>query len=258
LEIKEKVYLTKHNITFVDILLLFRDLPTMWRLAKNVYLHTQDWPMGMRREEFYEEYDYPGTEYLICMIKGRAVFLKKNQKYERSIAATLASIFVEQDYIKLNVKDASVLDIGSSYGDTAIYFSLNGAKIIEGYEIEKEFCDIAEENLKENNITNIIIRNEIANSDTVDRFAKTHKGKKCLKIDCEGGEYEQILNAKSLIEYDQVIIEYHYGYLNLEKRLEAEGFTVRHTRPKYGPGNMQMGLLYAYREQQAKFKQFNV
>lgn len=151
------------------------------------------------------------------------------------------------------------MDIGSSYGDTAIYFVVNGASYVEGYEIEKDFCELAKSNISFNSIENVVINNKPASSSTIDDFAKQHSRKRlALKIDCEGGEYEQILNAKRLCDYDQVLLEYHYGYINLKKKLEGSGFTVEYTRPKYGPGNMLMGLLYAYREHCFEFKQFNI
>jgi FkbM family methyltransferase len=47
-----------------------------------------------------------------------------------------------------------------------------------------------------------------------------------LKVDCEGCEYETILNARSedLTVFDQIIIEYHNGYIELKRILENAGF----------------------------------
>ncbi len=41
-----------------------------------------------------------------------------------------------------------------------------------------------------------------------------------LKIDCEGCEYKTVLTAnnKTLQKFNQIIIEYHYGYKNLKRR----------------------------------------
>ena len=60
-----------------------------------------------------------------------------------------------------------------------------------------------------------------------------------------------ILNAsdEALHAFDQIIIEYHYGYINLAKRLEQTGFKVKHSLPKYGRNteaeDMYVGLILA-------------
>ncbi|MGC8622558.1 MAG: FkbM family methyltransferase [Candidatus Micrarchaeia archaeon] len=53
-----------------------------------------------------------------------------------------------------------------------------------------------------------------------------------LKVDCKGCEYLLLLNASDAVlqAFDQIILEYHYGYKNLEKRLKEAGFKVPHTR----------------------------
>jgi len=74
-----------------------------------------------------------------------------------------------------------------------------------------------------------------------------------LKIDCEGCEYNLILNASDddLKAFDQIIMEYHYGYINLVNRLRQAGFKVKCALPKYFYGieaedsNMYVGLIYA-------------
>jgi hypothetical protein len=45
-------------------------------------------------------------------------------------------------------------------------------------------------------------------------------------MDCEGCEYETILNMQpsDLAKFDQIIIEYHNGYIELRKILELAGF----------------------------------
>jgi len=62
-----------------------------------------------------------------------------------------------------------------------------------------------------------------------------------------------ILNAsdKTLHAFDQIIMEYHYGYSNLVKRLRQAGFEVKYSLPKYShniqayDSNMYLGLIYA-------------
>ena len=51
-------------------------------------------------------------------------------------------------------------------------------------------------------------------------------GKTVLKMDCEGAEYEIILFATvdTLLRFNHLLIEYHYGYKNLKEKLEECGF----------------------------------
>ena len=73
-----------------------------------------------------------------------------------------------------------------------------------------------------------------------------------LKVDCEGCEYALILNAsdKTLHAFDQIIMEYHYGYKNLVNRLRQAGFKVRYSLPKYSynveaeDSNMYVGFIF--------------
>ena len=77
-----------------------------------------------------------------------------------------------------------------------------------------------------------------------------------LKIDCEGCEYGIILNAKNktLQKFDQIMIEYHYGYKNLLIKLKEAGFKVKVTIPQFlfnseaENHNMVLGMIYARRK----------
>jgi hypothetical protein len=64
-----------------------------------------------------------------------------------------------------------------------------------------------------------------------------------LKVDCEGCEYDVILSASSatLLNFSHIQIEYHYGYENLKKKLEKEGFIVKVTEPSYFISFMNSG-----------------
>jgi len=50
-----------------------------------------------------------------------------------------------------------------------------------------------------------------------------------LKLDCEGEEYAIILNSdtETLRKFSDMIIEFHYGYVDLAKKLESAGFSVK-------------------------------
>jgi ribosomal protein L11 methylase PrmA len=52
-----------------------------------------------------------------------------------------------------------VIDVGTFAGDTAIYFSLSGAKKIYAFEPYPYAFEVATENLKNNGITNVELHN---------------------------------------------------------------------------------------------------
>lgn len=190
--------------------------------------------------------------------KGRKIIFNFNTREE--LAHTLHMVseqFIREQYSRLKVEGKDVIDVGASVGDTAIYFALNGAKHVYAFEPDKKACRLAVRNIKSNklqdritvinepcgtkgnSLSSIIQRYEIANS--------------VLKIDCEGCEYGFILgaNTEGLKKCDQIILEYHYGYLDIEKVLKKLGFKVRHTSPKIynrkGPEGRQaaLGIIYA-------------
>jgi len=63
-----------------------------------------------------------------------------------------AGEFAAHDYDWLPVEGADVVDIGAAVGDTAVIFSLRGAKKIIGYELNKRFFEIAKINIALNKI----------------------------------------------------------------------------------------------------------
>jgi FkbM family methyltransferase len=202
-------------------------------------------------------------------------------------AEEYAEQFVKETYKWLNVKGKEVVDVGAYLGDSAIYFAINEAKHVYAFEPYPFSCKIAIENIKLNNLERkITLLNEAVGQEskiiyvdenyrnTADEDLKEfRKGKKIkvttlkeivkrfglknavLKMDCEGCEYCSILNTPNEIlrNFEQIIIEYHYGYLNLKKKLEEVGFEVRVSLPKYffndrvkNP-NTVVGYLYAQR-----------
>ena len=56
-----------------------------------------------------------------------------------------------------------------------------------------------------------------------------------LKIDCEGCEYQTILETEDeiLLKFQTIMLEYHFGYQNLKLKLEAIGFDIKITGPEH-------------------------
>lgn len=186
-----------------------------------------------------------------------------------------------------DIKNKTVIDIGASFGDTAIYFALHGAKKVYAFEPLPSVYKLAEENIKLNNLQE---RCQVINAavgwgngayikdpnfeyiferdleeykknkqipiitlqDIVNRFEIENA---VLKIDCEGREYDIILNSPDelLRKFDYIIMEYHYGFESLEKKLQAAGFSVICKKPEKlyasdrqeGRKQMLIGYLFA-------------
>jgi len=192
--------------------------------------------------------------------------------------------FIGEQYKWLDVKDKDVVDVGANIGDTAIYFALKGAKHVYAFEPYPYSYNIAKMNIKLNRLEEkitllnegcgksgfVTIKDDYENTGSTD-LKSFKKGKKigiesldeivkrfnlkhaALKVDCEGCEYDLILNAsdEALHAFDQIIMEYHYGYRNLVKRLRLAGFKVKYSLPDYfydieaEDSNMYLGLIYA-------------
>jgi len=192
--------------------------------------------------------------------------------------------FIEEQFKWLNVKDRGVVDVGANIGDTAIYFALKDARHIYAFEPYPYSYNIARKNINLNHLGNkitllnegcgksgfVTIKEDYENTGGTD-LKNFKEGKKiriesldeivkkfnlkhaALKVDCEGCEYALILNAsdKALKAFDQIIMEYHYGYINLAKKLRHAGFKVKYSLPKYSNDieaenkNMYVGFMFA-------------
>lgn len=132
-------------------------------------------------------------------------------------------MFYNQPYRKLEVKERVVVDIGGFVGDSSIYFAHRGAKQVIAYEPDRARCDAFEQNMKLNNITNVLLHRRGLKSLTE---IEVHDA--ALKIDCEGCEYELLLNSECnvLSNYNQIIMEYHDGHESIEASLINADFIV--------------------------------
>ena len=165
-------------------------------------------------------------------------------------------------YENLPLKDKTIIDIGACTGDTSIYFALKGAKKIIAVEPFPKNFEILKKNIEENHFNESIIpilaacgysKKEILidpnlhdgmrsvlrefsngikiSTITLEEIIKDFDiSNAILKLDCEGCEYETILNSSSEIlqKFTDIQIEYHDGYKNLEEKLLSSGFEVSH------------------------------
>ena len=195
----------------------------------------------------------------------------------------LAGVFVYHDYDFLDVTNRTVVDVGANIADTAIYFALRGAKRVVAFEPFPKTFKIAERNVKANGVEDKVILvnagcgydGEVRVKEDVDSNASAElkdfgegikipmyslntivskfnveKGS-VLKVDCEGCEYDLFRNAnrEALERFDQIEMEYHYGYKELVNILKKNGFKTKNTIPKYRyrTGRI-LGYIYAWRQ----------
>jgi FkbM family methyltransferase len=195
----------------------------------------------------------------------------------------LAGVFVYHDYDFLDVMSRTVVDVGANIADTAIYFALRGAKRVVAFEPFPKTFKIAERNIKANGLEDKVILvnagcgydGEVRVKEDVESNASAElkdfgQGVKIpmyslntivskfnvekgsvLKVDCEGCEYDLFRNAskEALERFDQIEMEYHYGYKELVNILKKNGFKTKNTIPIYLPrAKMILGYIYAWRQ----------
>jgi FkbM family methyltransferase len=173
----------------------------------------------------------------------------------------LDGVFFHEDYKFLGVREKDVIDIGANIGDSAIYFSLNGAKRVIALEPYPYAYSFAERNVKLNDIRNVVLLNAAYGKDSkiiVDRekisstgsiLVPSSRGNEisvlslktlinnynirnaALKMDCEGCEYALIDEDDQIFNnIDTIQVEYHYDYENLVNKFKKCGFDVQYTR----------------------------
>jgi len=154
-------------------------------------------------------------------------------------------IFDFDIYNSLDVKDKVVVDIGAYVGDPAIYFALKGARKVIAVEPHPKTFEETIDNIKLNKLEGIIIPINAGlasklggiciyrNVDVIHTVSTYYKPGECnnevptmtleelirkydidrgavLKMDCEGCEYDAILNDYEHVRlFNEVYLEYH-------------------------------------------------
>ena len=164
----------------------------------------------------------------------------------------LVAIFVDKVYDTLSVRDKVVVDIGANIADSAIYFVRRGARKVYAIEPNQELYQLAQKNILLNLMSDRIELIFVGCSSKASKnshppflsleelFKMYSIVPDVLKLDCEGCEYDIILNANNrlLRTFDVILIEYHYGYRNIIKKLINCGFVVKKlSGPTYIPQN---------------------
>lgn len=177
---------------------------------------------------------------------------------DSSWISSLLTTFVGEDYRDLKVKGSAVADIGASYGDTVIYFALKGANKIYSYEPIPWVAEVLKKNVQYNNLSGIVevypnaVSSEIKqitlnipkeSTEAASIHLDEHQSFSSIvqvpiltvlppvdaqvaKFNCEGGEYDVIMNWLKSKVYTGMVIKYHGDYGELECKLKALGYKV--------------------------------
>jgi len=261
---------------------LKKTLTIKFRDGETVYFENRGAYFGFWNQELGQKELLKTVKNIHYKIKGNNIELEyQNRKiyfYLSNIIGLINENFINEQYKWLNVSNKNIVDVGAALGDTAIYFALKGAKHVYAFEPSPHAHNIAKKNIQLNHLEDeitllnegcgkrgfVTIKEDYENTgetdlkdfkegketkiESLDEIVKKFKLKHAtLKVDCEGCEYDLILNSssKSLKAFDQIIIEYHYGYRNLVKRLRQAEFNVKYGLPKYAEdNNMYLGLIY--------------
>jgi hypothetical protein len=146
----------------------------------------------------------------------------------------LDEIFLMKVYGQPQLKGRVVIDIGTSFGDSALYFASLGASKVYCFEADKDLYQMAQENISLNNMTGkIYIYNQKATGELLRILILEYRLKNVfLKVDCEGCEYEVIKNmGHSMFEsIRDIVMEYHRQPEPLIGYLTRLGFRIKRKR----------------------------
>ncbi len=156
-------------------------------------------------------------------------WFKNNIKFKH-MRHYIIEVFDYGDYLDIDVNGELVLDIGAGYGETAIYFSKRGASRVIAIEPCPSIYSEMLENLELNNIKDKVIPVNTALASTHryisikcpngtiiietttlrDLVEKFNIQSGVLKMDCEGCEYDIILNNYEYVKlFNKIYFEYH-------------------------------------------------
>lgn len=183
----------------------------------------------------------------------------------RMINGDISGVFFGEEYQFLNPEKSTIIDIGANIGDTAIYFCMNNAERVIALEPFSFPYNYANTNVDVNKMRNKIELlnagygkdSEVNVSDKksgrddilqisvdgnkihtyslrtlINMYGLNNKDNLLLKMDCEGCEYNLIDESINVLrKFRRIELEFHYGYKNMESKLEEAGFSVHHSKP---------------------------
>lgn len=177
---------------------------------------------------------------------------------------SVSEVFKGEEYGRADVKGKQVVDIGTAFGDSTVYFGIRGAKKVYGYEIIRNYYETCKQNILRNNLADVcsvelcgigdsnnpldtsaeIIGAIVDNKErvnlepipmkTLKQITDEHQVTEgVLKVDVDGYEYKifEATDRETFRKYGQIIMEYHYGPKPLIDKLSECGFEVEASKP---------------------------
>lgn len=210
------------------------------------------------------------------------------EKNLRFLGANIALIetFEDREY-DFDVMDKEVVDIGANIGDTAVFFARKGASKVIAVEPLPSVCKIAEENFRLNGCEekiclinaalasakkNFSVPAEIdpvsstkfstlkskngvqtaVNGITVSEILENLRHPYLLKLDCQGSEYDVVLNDyEHASKFENIIVEYHSYISGMSVSRLVDALSADYICEQRGnPGSIKedkIGILYCHR-----------
>lgn len=185
----------------------------------------------------------------------------RDGKEDWSTISGLTEVFHDNIYDWLPVLGRIVVDIGSNVGDTPIYFLSKGASKVICIEANSDRYSVSLINIALNGMHDkAVMINKccgksgdmpeapafITLDEIVEKYAVPYGSS--LKLDCEGCEYDALLDASSeaIMHFSDIILEYHAGHARIVDRLSSIGYEVSYAPASMKPfGNPNGGYIYA-------------
>jgi FkbM family methyltransferase len=224
----------------------------------------------------------PTSSAIKVSVDGRELVLEAGWEY-----GDIMAVYVDRIYDWLPVEGRTVVDVGASIGDSALYFYARGARRVVALEPWPKNYHLLERNVRLNGAEDVItpvnvglagssgtihledgtedsLHNQLRESTygtpvpmrTLQEIVDEYQIESAvLKLDCEGAEYEILSqsNDQLIHRFSHVQLEYHYGRSPLVRTLRALGYRVRSTWPTIRVNRerdwpvMRMGDLWARR-----------
>lgn len=200
----------------------------------------------------YDKIDFKNN-LMIINFKGQKIFFCHYDSLD-------LGIFLDDFYSRLEVENKIVVDIGGNIGDSALLYAFSGASKVIMLEPQPKFFEYASSNIKHNKMSEKIdsinsalgskhgtikINYEQSGNNfqipiddkdglsipilTLDEIISQYVEKSfILKMDCEGCENDVLLSTSDEIlkKFDAILIEFHFGCLDIVKKLSSLGFKI--------------------------------
>lgn len=201
----------------------------------------------------------------------------------------LPAVFFYEEFRDVSVANKVVIDVGASIGDSSVYFAIHGASQVIAIEPFIESYRNLKLNIQLNGLCDKILPLNVGVTGTDGSLVtKIYSGsvgnqlvgmesdegeievevvsvptlinkfglnQAVLKMDCEGCEYDAILNCpeEMLHHFDEIAMEYHFGNEKLVDKLKNCGFEVKVTqaRTEFNTTSktiMKVGFIFASRK----------